>query len=247
MKAMILAAGLGSRLKPLTNNIPKALVEVGGVPMLEKVILSLKHKGFKRFVVNVHHFSNQIIDFLSTRDYGVEIQISDETEELLDTGGGIAKAYDLLFSKDSRPVLIHNVDIISNADLKGLISQSSLGSSLLTSDRESSRKLLFDLENNLSGWHNLKENIYRWVNNKEFDKELAFSGIYMMGKSAVEEMRSLHGIKKYSVMDYFLNQNRKLEVKGFEQTDLELIDIGKPATLLQASEIFNKNSKDISN
>ncbi|MCH5216741.1 MAG: NTP transferase domain-containing protein, partial [Muribaculaceae bacterium] len=113
MKVLILAAGVGSRLRPLTDTMPKALVPVCGVPMLQHVILRLKGFGFDDLVINVHHFANQIIDFLNTNDnFGVKIAISHEEDELLDTGGAILHAASLL--GDNEPVLVHNVDILSN-------------------------------------------------------------------------------------------------------------------------------------
>ena len=116
MQAMIFAAGLGTRLKPLTDRIPKALVSVGGEPLLKRVIFRLKDAGFARIVVNVHHFSSLIIDYLRDNDnFGMDIRISDETDKLLETGGGIRKAWPLFDANE--PVLIHNVDILSNVDL----------------------------------------------------------------------------------------------------------------------------------
>lgn len=264
MKAMILAAGLGTRLKPITDKIPKALVEVGGVPMLERVILTLKRQGFRYIVVNVHHFADQIIDFLRAGDFGVEVVLSDESGSLLDTGGGIVKAAPLLFGPDSSPVLIHNVDIISNADLQGLMREASDTPTLLVSRRDSSRKLIFDKEMRLIGWHDLKTDTFRPptiqslmaqnlhiahiapTNLKDLKDdidlkdatELAFSGIYAVTQSMVQEMKSLEGEGKYSVMDYFLNPKREVTIKGLLANDLKLIDIGKPATLSQASDFI---------
>ena len=245
MKAMILAAGLGTRLKPITDKIPKALVEVDGVPMLERVILSLKAKGFDYIVVNVHHFAPLIVDLLKSRDYGVDISISDEKEELLDTGGGIVKASGLLFKYDDSPVLVHNVDILSNADLPGLMAGSDSDTTLLVSDRESSRKLIFDANMIIRGWHDSKHDVYRpagfpkqFGKEKDTFREYAFSGIYVIGKDAVEEMRILLGEGKYSVMDYFLSEKRKSNVKGNLSENLRLLDIGKPASLARASEFI---------
>ena len=249
---MILAAGLGTRLKPLTDKIPKALVEIDGIPMIERVIQKLKKEGFSQIVVNVHHFSSMVQDFIRNRNFGVEISISDESDMLLDTGGGIVKASSMLF-KDDEPVLIHNVDIISNADLKGLITKNKNdeGVTLLVSDRTSNRKLIFDQEMILSGWHDLKNNIYRNLpENKHYrnrsgsleTNELAFSGIYAINKNSAIEMRDLLGQGKFSVMEYFLHPERKNEVRGFKQDNLKLIDIGKPATLEQASDILKEIS-----
>lgn len=243
MKAMILAAGLGTRLKPLTDTIPKALVEVGGKPMLENVILTLKSQGFDKIVVNVHHFARQVEDFLKNKDYGIEIKISDETNELLDTGGGIVKAFPLLFKDDDSPVLIHNVDIIGKADLLKVMKEveENKGASLLVSERESSRKLIFDNDYELKGWHDLKSDKYRPknLNLTTGDISLAFSGIYALSKRSIEEMKELMGEGKFSVIDYFLHPLRKVKICGVLQKDLSLIDIGKPATLLQARYILN--------
>ena len=233
---MILAAGLGTRLKPLTDRIPKALVEVGGKPMLERVINKLIFQGFDEIVVNVHHFAPLIKEFISSKEWGIEISISDESDVLLDTGGGIVNAYPLLFKNNDEPVLIHNVDIISNADLSSLVNRDSECSVLLVNDRDSGRKLIFDSEYQLSGWHDLKEDKYRPA--KKEGKELAFSGIYVLTKNAIEEMKRIMGGGKYSVMDYFLNPERKEKIIGKEVAELQIIDIGKPATLSQAAGLF---------
>ena len=154
MKAMIFAAGLGTRLKPLTDHMPKALVPVAGKPMLEHVIEKLKASGFNEIVINVHHFGNQIIDFLKEKDnFGIQIWISDETEELLDTGGGIKKAAHFF----DEPFLVHNADILSNVNLKDLYEfhqASKNDATLLVSPRKTVRYLLFNEENRLCGWVN---------------------------------------------------------------------------------------------
>ena len=153
---MIFAAGLGTRLKPLTDSMPKALVRVGGKPLIEHVIMKLKDAGVGRIVVNVHHFAGQIKSFLAANDnFGVDIRVSDESEMLLETGGGIKKAAPL-FSPDE-PVLIHNVDILSNVDLRKFY-DSSTGNdaTLLVSDRKTRRYLLFDDGMTLRGWTNVE-------------------------------------------------------------------------------------------
>lgn len=240
MKAMILAAGLGTRLKPLTDNIPKALVEVKGVPMLERVICNMKDQGFNQIVVNVHHFAEKIIEFLNTKDFGVEISISDEKGKLLDTGGGIVNAMPLLFKNDDSPVLIHNVDILSNAVLKDVMdSVKDNGAALFVSERGSSRKLIFDKHMNLRGWHDINKEKFRpegYCLSKD-DSELAFSGIYAMSLKGVEEMEAKMGKEPFSVMDYFLLPTREKNIKGVKSETLKILDIGKPATLLQASSM----------
>lgn len=243
MKAMILAAGLGTRLKPLTDCRPKALVEVNGKPILEHTISFLKREGVDSITINVHHFSDQIINFLANKDFGIEVRISDESDELLDTGGGLVKSYDLNFGNDSTPLLVHNVDIVSNADIKNLYKSHIEGKAdvtLLISDRNSSRKLIFDKNNNLRGWHRLSDNKFLpdGFQNKEDYREYAFSGIYIINNEALDEMRKINGTGKYSVMDYFLNPNRKKIIRGLLQENLELIDIGKPVGLAQASKFL---------
>lgn len=152
---MIFAAGLGSRLKPLTDTKPKALIEVAGKPMLEHVILKLKASGFNEIVINVHHFADQILDFLqANHNFGVDIHISDETEELLDTGGGLEKAGKYFISpchEDKNGILLHNVDILSNCNLQDLIrfhqQTPDVYATMLVSRRITSRYLLFDGNN----------------------------------------------------------------------------------------------------
>ena len=157
MKAMIFAAGLGTRLRPLTDNMPKALVPVAGKPMLERVILRLKEAGFNEITVNIHHFGEQIIDFLRAHDnFGTEIHISDERGMLLDTGGGIKKARPFLDGQE--PFLVHNADILTDIDLAGLYRhhlESDAESTLLVSERKTSRYLLFDDDYHLHGWINI--------------------------------------------------------------------------------------------
>ena len=243
MDAIILAAGFGTRLKPITDHIPKALVEIEGKPMLRRIIESLSTRGVDRICVNTHHFSSQVIDFLGTRSWDVEIKISDETEMLLDTGGGVVKAFSVLGCED--PVLVHNVDILSNADIRALYSahlESGADVTLLVSDRESKRKLIFDPSMTLKGWHNHADNIYRPENIETAagDKEYAFSGIYVIGAKAIKEMKEIVGKEKFPVMDYLLHPQRKSLVKGYEQPSLQLLDIGKPATLVQASDILSR-------
>ena len=158
MKAMIFAAGMGTRLKPLTDTMPKALVPINGKPMLEHIILKLKNSGFTQIVINIHHLGQQIIDFLAeNNNFGIDIIISDERDYLMDTGGGIKKAKSFFTGKE--PFLIHNVDIISNVDLKKLYEkhlETNPLATLLVSKRETSRYLLFNKENKLCGWRNLE-------------------------------------------------------------------------------------------
>ncbi len=168
MQAMIFAAGLGTRLKPLTDHMPKALVRVGGEPLLKRVIFCLKDAGVERIIINVHHFSNQILDYLKeNNNFGMDIRISDESDMLLETGGGIKKARSLF--DPNYPVLIHNVDILSNVDLKKLytldrkvmcpdcgVPHLMAGATLLVSWRKTKRYLVFNQQMMLVGWVNIE-------------------------------------------------------------------------------------------
>ena len=151
---MILAAGLGTRLKPLTDTMPKALVPVGGTPLLDLNIHRLMDQGYDRFVVNIHHFAQQIIDHVAQQDYAPMVQFSDETAELLETGGGLKKAQHLFH--DDAPILIHNVDILDNVDYDWFSRQHlpEEDAVLLVSKRQTKRYLLFDNAMRLMGWMN---------------------------------------------------------------------------------------------
>lgn len=242
MRAFILAAGLGTRLKPWTLTHPKALVPVNGVPMLERVILNLKNQGVNNIVINIHHFGQQIIDFVESKDFDIRIDISDERDCLLDTGGALLHAAPLL-NHYKEPVLIHNVDILSNVDLCQLWKKHATtqpGATLLVSDRHSSRKLIFDNELNLKGWHNNATGQFRPSNylSSPLDKEYAFSGIHIIGEKVYNEILCLGLKDSFPIMDYYLNSFRQTPISGCIQRHLELLDIGKPDTLARAGSMF---------
>lgn len=246
MKAMIFAAGLGTRLRPLTDTMPKALVPVAGKPMLEHVIGKLKAAGYDELVVNIHHLGEQIVDFLRTNnDFGMTIRISDERDALLDTGGGLARAASLLFPMtEATPAedcaLVHNVDILSNCDLNQLMEHhrsSDAGATLLVSKRETARYLLFDADGYLCGWVNkktleTKPAGFRYEEGKY--REYAFSGIQVVDAAFCRQMPQ----GKYSVIDYYLSIASRREVRCYVQDGLQLMDIGKPETLEKAEEFL---------
>lgn len=247
LKGFILAAGLGTRLKPWTEKHPKALVPVGGVPMLERVIENMYSQGVTDITINVHHFADQIIEFISSK--GWDIKISDERERLLDTGGALLHAADFL--EGDRPILVHNVDILSNADFNDIMNIGS-DASLLVSDRSSTRKLIFDDAMQLRGWHNLVSDEYKPVrlsadSNKSEDlksytnlKEFAFGGIYIISSTFIGKMRQNGwGNYKFSIIDYFLDTMQKYTYTGRIQKGLEIIDIGKPDSLNRANKILS--------
>ena len=246
MKAMIFAAGLGSRLKPLTDSMPKALVPVAGCPMLEHVILKLKASGFTEIVINIHHFGEQIIDFLKTNnDFGLTIHISDERDRLLDTGGGIRKAR-LFFENSGEPFLVHNVDILSDMNLKELYDfhmQSGSVATLLASRRTTSRYLLFDTERKLRGWINkdtgqVKPEGFHY--DESLYREYAFSGIHVFSPAVFRLMEAPRWEGKFSIMDFYLATCGQTDYSGYLAEKLELIDIGKPETLARAEEFVKK-------
>ena len=244
--AMILAAGLGTRLKALTQDKPKALVPLNGKPLLQHCIENLVANGFYHIVINVHHFGEQIIDFVEQNKFDANIEISDERDLLMDTGGGIVKATPLF--KDSKAVLVHNVDIISNVNL-GEMSQQFLASGddawMLTQDRETNRKLLFDDENLLVGWMNKAEQKFKWVDDSQsalrqaqgpqpFNyKEMAFSGLHFFRSDLFAGFEE----KPQSVIDLYLNlaKNNRIISKPI-QPDY-WFDLGKPEQL-QAAEAY---------
>lgn len=247
MKAFVLAAGLGTRLRPWTLEHPKALVPVGGVPMLERVLCRLRDEGFDDITVNVHHFAGQIRSFIDSRDWGINVGISDESDELLDTGGAILKAEPMLCHDDA-PFLVHNVDILSDAPLRKLMDEhvaSRRDISLVMSARDSSRRLLFDADGNLCGWHNVLTDEYRPAGLARGVEmvERAFSGIYVVGSDVMASLRKYSvdiGSVRFPVMDFFLSMvsTGGVNIGAIELDNLNLIDIGKPETLQRAESLF---------
>ena len=246
---MIFAAGLGTRLKPLTDTMPKALVRVGGQPLLWHVIQKLKAAGYERLVVNVHHFAEQIVDYLKANDnFGLDIRISDETSGLLETGGGIKKALPLF--DPSEPILIHNVDILSNLDLTGGLSpvceagephgdyplcESNPDALLLVSQRKTKRYLLFDDEMILDGWTNIEtgevRSPYPGLDSTGL-KRLAFSGIHMIWPRIYPLFEQMP--ERFGIIDFYLKYCHQCAFFGLEKKDLRLLDVGKLDTLEQA-------------
>ena len=228
-QAMIFAAGLGTRLKPLTDTMPKALVTVGGMPLIWHVIMKLKAAGYERLVVNVHHFAQQIVDYLAANgNFGLDIRISDETGGLLETGGGIRKALSLF--DPTSPILIHNVDILSNLNLAALPADETV---LVVSERKTKRFLQFDDTMRLVGWKNIETGE---VKGREA-RSLAFSGIHMLGPSMFPLLEDWP--QRFPIMDFYLAVCNQQLIRGYEACNLRLLDVGKLDTLEQA-ELFLK-------
>ena len=239
MKAMIFAAGLGTRLRPLTDHMPKALVPVAGVPMLQRVILRLKESGFNDLVINIHHFGEQILDFLkANQNFGVRIRISDERGELLDTGGGIRKARPLLDGDE--PFLVHNVDILSDIDLAAfyrLHLEHPCDATLLTNHRQTSRYLLVDAEGRLRGWVNKStgEVLPAGATYVEGNyTELAFGCIHVLSPSIFRYMEDERWHGKFSIIPFYIDICHRADVRCHAIDSEGWFDIGKPETLAKA-------------
>ena len=241
---MIFAAGLGTRLKPLTDTMPKALVRVGGQPLIWHVIMKLKAASYERIVVNVHHFAQQIIDYLQANDnFGLDIRISDETSGLLETGGGIKKALPLF--DPSEPILIHNVDILSNLDFNSLSMVAPPDALLVVSQRNTKRYLLFDDEMILDGWTNIEtgevRSPYPALDPTDL-KRLAFSGIHMIWPRLFPLFQDMP--ERFGIIDFYLKYCHQCAFLGYEKKDLRLMDVGKLDTLDQAESFASSlNSK----
>jgi NDP-sugar pyrophosphorylase family protein len=236
VNAFIFAAGLGTRLKPLTDTMPKALVPVGGKPLLAHVIEKLKAAGCKKIVINIHHFGEMIIDYVkSQNNFGIEILFSDERQMLLETGGAIKHAVDML---GDEPFLIHNVDILSNVDLEALIaahSKADSAATLLVSKRNSTRALLFSPEGNLTAWTNKTTGeIKSPYSDIEITKlnEFAFSGIHIFSPRLFKYFGAYP--EKFSIIDFYLNTCKDENIKAYTQEGLQLLDVGKLDSLEKA-------------
>ncbi|MBR1687603.1 MAG: nucleotidyltransferase family protein [Prevotella sp.] len=243
-QAMILAAGLGTRLKPLTDTMPKALVPVGGRPLLDITLQRLMNAGYDRFVVNVHHFGQQIIDHIARNEtYSRLVRISDEREQLLDTGGGLKKAADLF--DGSEPILIHNVDILDNVDYHWFAQQHlpDEDAALLVSRRKTKRYLLFDNAMRLMGWKNVEtgeiRSPYEYVRRtgrSQYGEELnmfAFSGIHSFSPRLFPLMQRFPD--RFGIIDFYLSVCHRARIYGCIKDDLQVLDVGKLDSLAEAS------------
>ena len=244
MKAMIFAAGMGTRLKPLTDTTPKALVRVGGIPMIQHVILRLKEAGVSEIVVNIHHLGSMIVDFLHANDnFGCDIHISDESDRLLDTGGGILHARHWL--DGSEPFIVHNADIMTDIDLRKMYEDhlsSGADASLLVADRKTSRYLLFDAADRLCGWINRSTGETRpdgFLYDPAAHKPMAFGGIHIISPSIFPTLAAYSSDKAFSIIPYYMSECRHLKFTGYTPGfRYRWCDIGKLETLRQAELVF---------
>ncbi len=256
-QAMILAAGLGTRLRPLTDTMPKALVKVNGKPLIDIVVERLLAADYDHFVVNVHHFAQQLRSHLDICGYASMVKVSDETEQLLETGGALKHAAPL-FLPDV-PILIHNVDILDNVDYDWFSRQHlpEEDAVLLVSRRKTKRYLLFDNAMRLMGWTNVEtgevKSPYPWLRTAtvtigddcsvttEPEHQLfafAFSGIHSFSPRLFPLMDRFPD--RFSIIDFYLSVCHRARIVGLVKTDLQVLDVGKPETLQQANMLLSK-------
>jgi len=240
MKAMILAAGLGTRLRPLTDKRPKALVEIAGRTLLEITVSRLRAFGIREVIINVHHFADMIVEYLKTNDsFGMRIEVSRE-EILLDTGGGLKKAA-WFFLEDSKgveePFILHNVDVISTIDLRRMAqfhAENRALATLAVQDRETTRYLLFDEELRLCGRRTGRDQKSEIVRRSQQVQALAFSGIHVISPRLLP-MMSEEGV--FSIIDTYLRiVGRGEKIAAFRADEYYWRDLGRPENVMQAAE-----------
>jgi MurNAc alpha-1-phosphate uridylyltransferase len=238
MKAMILAAGLGTRLKPWTDHHPKALAPVNGKSLLQRNIMYLRQHGITDVIVNVHHFAQQIIGTLEeNKGWGSRITISDESDSVLETGGGLQKAG--WYFKGEKDFVLMNVDILTDMDLSALIRQQQHSDALATlavTDRDTSRYFLFDKNGVLSGWRNVKTGEEKTARAVQPVFQKAFSGIHVIS-TGIFPLISQQG--RFSMVDVYLDLAKHHTIASYDHTGTTLIDVGKPESIAKAEKFFN--------
>jgi NDP-sugar pyrophosphorylase family protein len=239
MKAMILAAGLGTRLRPLTDNRPKALVEIDGRTLLEITIARLRDFGVSEIIVNVHHFAEQVVEFLrAKKQLGVRIEVSREDECLLDTGGGLNKAA-WFFLEDGRntPFILHNVDVLSNIDLGRMVKVHTKHNALVTlavQQRDSSRQLIFDTEMRLCGRRLRRDAPPVMVRKCAHPRQFAFTGIHVISPNMLKMITETGA---FSIIDCYLRLASAGErIVGFAADEYYWRDLGSPENIAKAEE-----------
>ena len=239
---MLFAAGLGTRLRPLTDDRPKAMVEVGGKPLLQWAIERLIAAGSQEIIVNVHHYADMIVDFIKSKNnFGVRIEISDEREKILETGGGLKKAK--WFFDDEKPFIVINVDILTNFDLAGFYKNHLKTNTLATlavRNRVTSRYLLFNKKMQLIGWKNIKTKEIRshptiqQLNTQTINR-LAFSGMHVLNPKIFDYMLEED---KFSIIEVYLRAIEKETILGHRHDEDLWLDVGKPDSLKKADAMF---------
>ncbi len=238
MKAMILAAGLGSRLKPFTDSFPKALAEVNGKTLLQRNIEYLSRYGIDEIIINVHHFSNKIIALLkNNNDFGSKITISDESGEVLETGGGLKKA-GWFFKEDAESFVLMNVDVLTDLNLKAMIEKHKKLKPLATlavTNRHTSRYFLFDEMDQLCGWKNEKSGEQKIRRDASRFIQKAFSGVHVISPK-VFPLINMDG--KFSIVDLYLGLANTQAITAFDHNNSKFIDVGKPESIAKAEGLF---------
>lgn len=238
---MLFAAGLGTRLRPLTDTMPKAMVPVDGRPLIDIVLRHLIQQGATEVVVNVHHFAEQIINYVTRNEWPIPVRISDESAELLNTGGGLHNAASQ-FTADDAPILIHNVDILSNANLTDFYHRNGKAdATLMVSQRDTQRYLLFDDDMRLRGWTNIATGEVRSpYPDLEVEKlhRYAFSGIHLFSPRLFDLMKDWP--KAFPIMDFYLKVCAEADIRGCVHPNLRLLDVGKLNTLHEAEHFVTE-------
>jgi N-acetyl-alpha-D-muramate 1-phosphate uridylyltransferase len=238
MKAMILAAGLGTRLKPWTDHHPKALAEVNGKSLLQRNIEYLQQFGIKELIVNVHHFADQITRAISKNDgWGTHVVISDETDVVLETGGGLKKA--AWYLEQEEEFVLMNVDILTDLDLSAVIRQqrnSDAIATLAVTGRTTSRYFLFNDKDELCGWRNVNTGEEKIVRPSLHLHPKAFSGIHVISGKIFSQL-SREG--KFSMVDAYLDLAKDHFIQAFDHSQSRFIDVGKPESIQEAERLFN--------
>jgi NDP-sugar pyrophosphorylase family protein len=238
MKAMLFAAGLGTRLKPFTDHHPKALAEVNGKTLLEHNLRYLQSFGIEDVIVNVHHFADQIEEVLNDNSgFGSWVTISDERDEVLETGGGLKRAAH--YFEGEEDFVVMNVDILTKLDLGKMIEahrESGAIATLAVMLRPSSRQLLFDENLTLCGWENVQTRQQRLSRNSDIMEQRAFSGVQILSAALLQ---SITQEGKFSIIDVYLDAAKTQTIKGFDHSGNVFLDVGKPESLEQASLLFS--------
>jgi NDP-sugar pyrophosphorylase family protein len=239
MKAMLFAAGLGTRLKPFTDSCPKALVEVHGRSLLERNISYLQQFGIYDVIVNVHHFAGLVETAIDKRNgYGSKVTISDERDMLLETGGGLLKAAS--FFEGEENFVVMNVDILTSLDLGKMIAthrQGDAWGTLAVMKRESSRHFLFNEQMELCGWVNNTTGEKRMSQDADILLPFAFSGVQVLSANVFSDCPFAG---KFSLVDLYLHLAKNHILKGYEHTGDIFIDVGKPDSIAKAELLFDR-------
>ncbi len=239
MKAMVFAAGVGSRLQPITNKIPKALVEVNGKTLLMHTIEYLAKYKVSKIIINIHHFGDQIIEYCNAHDFGVEISFSDERNLLLDTGGGLKKASKLL--KGEEPFIVTNADILTDVNIDDMLKDHNENNNMVTlavRERNSSRKLIFDNNYKLCGWKNTITNEIIEVNsNLDNTFEYPFSGLHIICPSIFTKFPEG---KVFSIIEFYLSIAKSCRIGGFIHNNGYWFDVGTIEKLKEVKQFYQK-------